>query len=409
MDEIVASIDVGTAKVAAIIGENTPEGLVVRGFGIAPVEGVVRGTVVNIQKAEKGVLDALKIAEKQAQLKVKKVSVAFGGYPVKIIKGHGVVSIPKDRGTVSATDVVRAIETGKGIALPEDVQVVDYAVADFVVDGAGGVEEPIGMAGSKLECDLFLFVAQSAAVSNLMRVMENIDLEVTHIIASPVASAHAILTEEEKEIGAIMLDIGAGTTDVVAYKNRRPTFIATIPYAGESVTHDLMVGLKLPRKEAERIKIQYGCAVEDMVPPDQKVELPGIGGREPRVVERRFVAMIMEARLEEIISMAKDALTQGGIPLSGDDYSAGFVITGGSSITPHIVDLVEKITKVAARVGLPGDVMPIPDGMNTPDYHTAWGTLNIALARDRLLEQVDSGKKVPALWSKIKRWILRQL
>ncbi len=410
MDEILASIDIGTAKVAVVIAENTAEGLVVRGFGIAPVEGVVRGTVVNIHKAEQGVISALKIAEKQAQLKVKKVSVAFGGYPTKIIKGHGIAPVPKDRGTVSPTDIVRAIEAGKSIALPEDKQVVDYAVADFVVDGNPGVDDPIGMAASKVECDLFLFVADSAAVANLMRVMEELDLEVTDVVASPVGSARAILTEEEKELGAVMIDIGAGTTDVVAYKNRRPTAIFTIPYAGESVTHDLMVGLKLPRKEAEKVKIEHGCAVEQLVPADQKVELPGIGGREPRIVDRSFVAMIMEARLEEIISMAKDSLVQSGIDPTGDDYSAGIVLTGGTSITPHIVDLVEKVVKAPARVGLPGDVMPIPDGMNTPDFHTVWGTLNISFERKRLYEQVEAKKgKIPAFWDRIKRWILRQL
>jgi len=410
MDEIFAAIDIGTSKTAVVIAEETDSGLSVRGFGIAPNDGVVRGIVVNIEKAEQGILRALSIAEKQAQLKVKHLIVSFGGNQTKVIKSHGVTTIPRERGKVTPTDVAKLIETAKSVPLPKNAEIIDYAVNDFIVDGARGIIDPVGMATSRLEGNVLLFVAQSAALHNLFRALDDANIVPLNTVASPIAAAEAILTDEEKELGAVLMDIGAGTTDIVIYKDNRPQLVTVIPYAGESVTHDLMVGLKLTRQAAEKVKQSFGCAVKDAVPEDETVEVMGIGGREPRQIPKYFIAMIMEARLEEIFSMVREYIEEAGGKLDNEIIPAGIVLVGGSTLTEQLVYLVERVLNMPVRVGLPGDRTPVPDGMNTPDYHNAWGSALISAHRQRLKEQVELEQgKLSALWNKIKRKVLKKL
>ena len=410
MDEILAGIDVGTSKTAVIIAESTNDELKVRGFGVAPTEGVVRGIVTNIEKAEQGILRALSMAEKQSQLKIKQAVVAFGGSQIKTVKSHGVIAIPKERGTINYNDRAKLIESAKSVSLPQDAQIIDYAIHDFIVDGASGIEDPIGMSASKLEGDILLFITQTPAIGNLLKALGDANITPTDIIVSPIASANSVLTDEERELGVILIDIGAGNTDAVVYRRNRPQTVVSVPYAGESVTHDLMVGLKLTKRAAEELKQKNGCALKDGLDEDTDVKIMGIGGREPRIVKKSFIAMIMEARLEEILSMIVEQLNKNGVELNGENFPAGVVLTGGTTLTPKLVFLAEKVLKLPVRIGLPGDRSPVPDGMNTPDYHIAWGALQIASRRHKLAEMLESDSgKLPAFWNKIKKWILQKL
>mgnify|MGYP005643526363 CR=1 FL=1 len=410
MNEILASIDVGTSKTAVIIAERNNGEIDVRGFAVAPTEGVVRGIVVNIEKTEQAILRALSNAEKQAQLKVKKIIASYGGNQTKVVKSHGITSIPKERGTITLQDTVKLIDAARNISLPHNTQIIDYAVKDFIIDSNSGIEDPIGMTASRFEADVLLFLTQTPPVSNLIKTLNNIDLTPTDIIVSPIASAKAILTDEEKELGAVMIDIGAGTTDVVIYKTNRPQTVFAIPFAGESVTHDLIVGLKLPRIEAEKLKQTHGCALQDEVDENEVVEIMGIGGREPRMVDKKFIAMIMEARLEEIFSMVKEKSVENGVEMNSDNFPAGIVLVGGTTLTSKLVYLVEKVLNMPVRVGLPGDRIPLPQGMNTPDYHIAWGALLIAAERHQIDEKLELDKgKIPIFWNKVKNWILKRL
>ncbi|MCD6595827.1 cell division protein FtsA [bacterium] len=410
MDEILAGIDVGTSKTAVIIAESTNESLNVQGFGVSQTSGVVRGIVTNIEKAERGIFRALSMAEKQAQLKVKQVVVSFGGSQTKMIKSHGVITIPKERGTVNYNDRAKLIESAKSVPLPQDAQIIDYAINDFIVDGARGIDDPIGMSASKLEGDVLLFVTQTPTISNLMKALENANVIPTDIIVSPLASANAVLTDEEKELGVILIDIGAGNTDAVIYQRNHPQFVTSVPYAGESVTHDLMVGLKLPKQSAEELKQKQGCALKDGIVEDIDVKIMGIGGREPRIVKKSFISVIIEARLEEILSMVAEQINKNGIELNGESFPAGIVLTGGTTLTSQIVFLVERILKLPVRIGLPGDRNPIPDGMNTPDYHIAWGSLLIASQRHNFNEMLELDRgKFPVFWNRIKNWVLKKL
>ncbi|RKZ29371.1 hypothetical protein DRQ29_00005, partial [bacterium] len=201
MDEILAGIDVGTSKTAVIIAESTNDELKVRGFGVAPTEGVVRGIVTNIEKAEQGILRALSMAEKQSQLKIKQAVVAFGGSQIKTVKSHGVIAIPKERGTINYNDRAKLIESAKSVSLPQDAQIIDHAIQDFIVDGNSGIDDPIGMSASKLEGNVLLFVTQVPVLSNLMRALGDANVVPTDIIVSPIASAEAVLTDEERELG----------------------------------------------------------------------------------------------------------------------------------------------------------------------------------------------------------------
>ncbi len=410
MDDVIASIDLGTSKTAVIIAEQGEMGLVVRGFAIAPNDGVVRGNVVNIEKAEQGILRALSAAEKQAQLKVKKLVVAVGGSQLRTVKSHGVTSIPKERGKVSVSDVAKIIETAKNISIPQDAQIIDYAIMDFDVDGNKGIIEPVGVAGSKLGGDVMIFIIQNAAMQNLLMALEGANIVPIDFVAAPIAAAESILSQEEKEIGAAMLDIGAGTTEIAIYKENKPRYTATIPYAGESVIHDLMAGLKLTNQMAKKVASEFGCAVENMIPDDEEVQIPGIGGREQRKIKRRFIGTIIEARLEEILLMVKQHIEEVGGKLDSDELPAGIVLTGGTSMMPQIIYLAERILKMPTRLGLPGDVSPMPEGMNTPDYHIALGAINIAVERNKMMRQVELTRgKIGGVWNRLKDWILRKL
>ena len=311
---------------------------------------------------------------------------------------------------IYAESGAKLIESAKSVSLPQDAQIIDHAIHDFIVDGASGIEDPIGMSASKLEGDILLFITQTPAIGNLLKALGDANITPTDIIVSPIASANSVLTDEERELGVILIDIGAGNTDAVVYRRNRPQTVVSVPYAGESVTHDLMVGLKLTKRAAEELKQKNGCALKDGLDEDTDVKIMGIGGREPRIVKKSFIAMIMEARLEEILSMIVEQLNKNGVELNGENFPAGVVLTGGTTLTPKLVFLAEKVLKLPVRIGLPGDRSPVPDGMNTPDYHIAWGALQIASRRHKLAEMLESDSgKLPAFWNKIKKWILQKL
>ena len=410
MDEIFVAIDVGSSKTAVVIAENTDCGPVVRGFGVSHSEGVVRGIVVNIEKSEQGILRALTIAEKQAQLKVKQLWTAFGGNQTKVFKSHGVANIPRERGIVNPTDVARLIEAAKSVPLLQNTQIIDYAVNDLIVDGRRGIIDPVGMTASRLEGDVLIFVSQIAPVSNLMRAFQDTSIIPVCVCASTIAAAQAMLTDEEKELGSVLIDIGSSTTDAIVFKNNRPQIAVTIPYAGESVTHDLMVGLKLSRNKAEEVKQSHGCAVEKAVPARASVKIMDVEGGEPRPVKKRFIAMIMQARLEEIFSLIRSNIDDGGWKLDNETLPAGAVIVGGSSQIPELDTLGTQVFDMPVRIGLPGDTNPVPADMNTPEYHVAWGAILIAEYRQKIKDKIElEHGKITALWNKVKRWVLNKL
>jgi len=410
MDEIFVAIDVGSSKTAVVIAENTDCGPVARGFGVSHSEGVVRGIVVNIEKSEQGILRALTMAEKQAQLKVKQLWTAFGGNQTKVFKSHGVANIPRERGIVNPTDVARLIEAAKSVPLPQNTQIIDFAVNDLIVDGRHGIIDPVGMTASRLEGDVLILVSQMAPVSNLMRAFEDTGIIPIGVCASPIAAAQAMLTDEEKESGCVLIDIGSNTTDAIMFKNNRPQIVVTIPYAGESVTHDLMVGLKLPRDKAEEVKQNHGCAVEKAVPVRASVKIMGIEGSEQHTVKKRFIAMIMQARLEEIFSLIRSNIDEGGWKLDNETIPSGAVIVGGSSQIPDLAALGRQVFNMPVRIGLPGDTNPVTEDMNTTEYHVAWGAILIAEYRQKNKDKIElEHRKITALWNKIKLWVLKKL
>ena len=410
MDEIIAAIDVGTSKTAVVIAENTLSGPVPRGFGIAHTDGVVRGMVVNIEKAQQGILKALNSAEKQAQLRIKQLVVAFGGGKLRSVISHGMVTIPRDRGKVVESDIVNLVESSKRIPLPKDAYIVDFAVTDFSVDGKMGIINPVGIAGTKLEGDVLLFITQLSALHNLHSVLEGANVQPIDHVATSIAAGEAILKREEKYLGAAIIDIGAGTTDVLVYKNEKPRFSIVVPYAGESVTHDLSVGLKITRSMGEKIKLKHGCSVENTIPIDETVEFPATRGHEQRVVKKKFIGTIIEARLEEIFMLAQQQLADVGGVLNNKELPAGVVLTGGTSLTPQIVYLTERILKMPVRLGLPGDKTPVPEGMNTPDYHSAWGAINVYVSKCLLMEHAEAlSGRFETMWNKLKGIILKRL
>jgi len=255
-----------------------------------------------------------------------------------------------------------------------------------------------------------LFVSQSAPMQNLRMAIDGANITPICHIASPLAAAEALLTEEERDLGVALVDIGAGTTDVILYKRDKPRFATIVPYAGESVTHDMMVGMRLTRQSAESVKIEHGCALEGAIDVSEMVQIPGIGGRQPRDVKKRFIATIIEARLEEILELARHRVEEAGGNLSNDAFPAGVVLTGGTALTPQIIYLAERVLNMPVRLGFPGDKNPVPDGMNTPDYHVALGTINMHIQRQQLIERVEMHHgKMARTWNRIKNWVIKRL
>ncbi len=368
---MLVGLDIGTSKVTAIVGEvNEDNELEIIGIGSHPSRGLKKGVVVNIESTVQSIQRCVEEAELMAGCQIHSVYAGIAGSHIRSMNSHGIVAI-KDR-EVSSGDVERVIDAARAVAIPADQRVLHVMPQEFIIDQQEGIREPIGMSGVRLEAKVHLVTGAVSAAQNIIKCVRRCGLEVDDIILEQLASSYSVLTDDEKELGICLVDIGGGTTDVAVFTDGAIKHTAVIPIAGDQVTNDIAVAMRTPTQYAEEIKIKYACALRQLANPDDTIEVPGVGDREPRRLSRQTLAEVVEPRYEELLSLVHAELRRSGFE---DLVAAGVVLTGGSSKMEGVVDLAEEIFHMPVRLGMPQFVTGLVDVVRNPIHATGVGLL----------------------------------
>jgi cell division protein FtsA len=400
--DIVVGLDIGTAKIMAVVAEVQSNGeLKLAGLGVAPSNGLKRGVVVNIDATVQSIQQALKEAELMADCRIGRVYTGITGSHIRGINSSGMVAI-KDR-EVSPTDVARVIETAKAINISTDQRLLLVEPQEFIIDGQE-VKEPIGMSGIRLEAKVHIVTGAQAAAENIIKCVRRCGLEVDQLMLNPLAASLAVLTDDEKELGVALVDIGAGTTDVAIFQGGAIRHTAAIPIAGDLITNDIAMALRTPTKDAEDIKVDSGCAKQLLADPQQQVEVPGLGDRGPRLLSRQALAGVIEPRVEEIFALVQQVIRESG---HEELLSSGIVLTGGSAVMPGMVELGEDIFLKPVRRGIPKYASALSDMVAQPRAATVMGLLEEArLARMRGHKVAQKAGSVTSALGRVKDWLV---
>jgi len=368
--DLVVGLDVGTTKVCAIIARRAAGRVDVVGVGSAPSRGLRRGVVVHIDSTVEAIKQAVAEAETMAGVEVAGVYAGVAGGHIKGLNSRGVVAVSGKEREVSAADVERAVEAARAINLPQDREMIHVLPQSFMVDDADGVREPIGMSGVRLEVMVHIVTAAVTAVQNVIRSVNRAGLAVHDIVLEPIASAEAVLCEDEKELGVVLIDIGGGTTDLALVRDGSVWHTAILPLGGDHITNDIAIGLRTPMTEAEILKKRYGCALTGLVPAAETLDVPSVGGRKPRELSRQVLSDIIQPRVEEIFTLVARELARAGCQ---DTPTAGVVVTGGTAIMEGVPELAEGVFDQPVRRGIPETVGGLTEVVKSPVYATAVG------------------------------------
>jgi len=400
---LVVGLDIGTSKVAALVAELTPDGaLEVLGLGSHESKGLKKGVVVNIEATVASIQRALEEAELMADCKIAAAFTGIAGSHIRSFNSTGMVAV-KDR-EVSAVDVERAVETAKAVNIPTDQQILHVLRQEFIIDGQEDVREPVGMSGVRLEVKVHIVTGAVSAAQNIVKCVRRCGLEVNDLILQPLASSRAVLSDDERDLGVCLVDIGGGTTDLAIFTHGAIRHTAVLPIAGDQITNDIAMALRTPTAEAEAIKVRHGVALRQLADPNEMIEVPGIGDRPPRVMSRQTLAEVIEPRVEELFSLVQQVLRESGYE---ELLSSGVVLTGGSSVMRGMVELGEEIFHMPVRVGMPRYSGGLAEVVTNPRYATAMGLLFEGmqqLQQGRIARQNGS---VRAVFGRMRDWFQR--
>jgi len=386
-NDIIAGLDLGTTKVCAIVAEQTDDGLDIIGIGSVPSKGLKKGVVVNIESTVQAIRAAVEQAETMAGVEINTVYAGIAGSHVRGTNQEGVAAIQTRE--VQAEDVQRVLEQAKAVPLPGDRQVLHVLPQEYIVDDQDGIREPVGMSGVRLEARVHMVTAAASAVANIIKCAERCDLYVPEVVLQPLASADAVLSEDEKEIGVALVDVGGGTTDIIIYVDGAVVHTSVIPIGGINLTNDIATGLRTPMAEAERIKIKYGCSSTTMVDEEETIEVPSVGGRPPRVLPRRVLCDIIEPRVEEIFQACRHVIVETGY---ADMLASGVVITGGTTMLDGMPEHAEQIFQLPVRRGAPTGIGGLIDVVRSPSYATGVGLVKYGAKQ---LQQLPYEEEIP--------------
>jgi cell division protein FtsA len=401
--DLVVGLDIGTAKVMAVVAEILPGGeLRLAGLGVAPTHGLKRGVVVNIDATVQSIQQALKEAEMMADCKISRVYTGITGSHIRGQNSTGMV-IVRDNREVTPTDMARVVETAKAINIPNDQRVLLVEPQEFVIDGHE-VKEPIGMSGSRLEVRVHIVTGAQSAAENIVKCVRRCGLEVEQLVLNPSASSQAVLTQDEMDLGVALVDIGAGTTDVAIFTGGSVRHTAVIPIAGDLITSDIAMALRTPTKDAEEIKVEYGVAKQLLADATEQVEVPGLGDRAPRMLSRQALAGVIEPRVEEIFSLVHQVIRESGCE---ELLSSGIVLTGGTAVMPGMVELGEDIFLKPVRKGLPTYSGALFDMVANPRSATVMGLLEEArVAHSRGHKAAAQAGSMQTFFGKARDWFM---
>ncbi|MBI2560807.1 MAG: cell division protein FtsA [candidate division NC10 bacterium] len=401
---VIVGLDIGTTKVCAIVAEKNGDGVVdVIGLGHSPSRGLRKGVVVNIEATVDSIRRALEDAELMAGVEIRTAFVGIAGGHIKGINSRGVIAISGKNREVTRQDIERVIDAAKAVALPVDREVIHVLPQEFMIDDQGGIREPLGMSGIRLEAEVHIVTGAVASAQNIIKCANKAGLEVQDIVLQQLASSEATLTPEEKELGCVLVDVGGGTTDVAVFVEGSVYHTAVLAVGGDLLTNDIAIGLRTPHPEAESLKRKFGCALASMTRPDEKIEVPSVGGRRPRVLSRQTLCEIIQPRLEELFSLVDREVRRAGYV---GRVNGGVVVTGGSSIMEGVPELAEQVFDMPVRRGIPRGVGGLTDVISSPMYATGVGLgLYGAAHRDRRkFRQVTDRNIFDKVVARMKEW-----
>jgi cell division protein FtsA len=398
---LIVALDIGTSKIAAIVAELRPEGgYEVIGMGSSPSRGLKKGVVVNIESTVNSIQRALEEAELMADCKIREVWTGIAGSHIRSFNSHGMVAI-KDL-EVAQSDVDRVVETARAIPIPTDQQILHVLNQEFVIDGQEDVREPVAMSGVRLEVKVHIVTGAVSAAQNIMKCVRRCGLEVNALILQPLASSMAVLSEDEKDLGVCLLDIGGGTSDLAIFTQGAIRHTAVIPIAGDQITNDIAMALRTPTKDAEEIKRQYGCALRALADAKDMIEVPGVGDRPSRQLSRQTLAEVIEPRVEELYSLVQAELRRSGFE---ELLSSGVVITGGSGAMEGMVELGEEVFHMPVRLGLPSYSDGLSEVIRNPRYSTGVGLLMSGVSQHerQKIEKLQNGS-FKHVFERMRKW-----
>jgi cell division protein FtsA len=367
-DSLVVGLDIGTTKICTVVGEVVDGQVNIIGLGTHPSKGLRKGVVINIESTVHSIKKAVEEAELMAGVHLTSVFAGIAGGHIKGINSHGVIAVKNKE--VGTNDVKRVIDAASAVAIPMDREVIHIIPQEFIVDDQDGIKDPVGMSGVRLEGRVHIVTGAITSAQNIIKCANRAGLDVDDIVLEQLGSSEAVLTPEEKELGAAIIDIGGGTTDLVIFSSGSIKHTAVFSLAGSHITNDISMGLRTPVEEAEKIKIRYGCALTSLVRKDETIEVPSVGGRKPRVLSRYTLAEIIEPRVEEILTLVNNEIVRTGY---GNLIASGIILTGGSALLEGAPELAEQIFNVPVRRGVPIGIGGLIDLVNSPMFATGVG------------------------------------
>lgn len=401
---IVVGLDIGTTKICSVIAQITNDNeMDIKGKGIVPSRGLRRGVVVNIENTASSIAQAIQEAEIQAGMEIDGAYIGISGGHIEGITSKGVIAIDRNK-EISEEEIRRAISAARAITIPVDREILHILPQEYIVDNQDGIKDPTGMSGSRLEVIVHIITAAATSLNNILKSVNKAGVDVKDIVLEPLASSQAVLTEEEKELGVALVDIGGGTTDFVIYSEGSLRHTGVLNIGGNHITNDIAVCLKTPTASAEAIKIQHGAAVANFIDATEELEIPGLGGRSPSIEKRVNLVSIMQPRIEEILALIDSEI----IKTDEKDFLAGgVVLTGGVSLTPYIVDLAGEVFNLPVRIGRPLGIKGLTDIVDDPKFSTAVGLTMYAQDNKPQLvptETNDKDKNTKPIMKRMKEW-----
>ena len=399
---VIVGLDLGTTKTCVIVGEITDQGVDIIGIGSYPSEGLRKGVVVNIDSTVEAIKKAVDEAEHMSGCEISSVYAGIAGGHIKGQNSLGIVAV-KGR-EVDEEDVQRAIEASKAIAIPTDREILHTLPQNFIVDDQDGIRDPVGMSGVRLEAKVHIVTGAVTSIQNIVKSVNRVGLEINEIILEQIASSEAVLSNDEKDLGVALIDIGGGTTDIAVFTAGSIKHTAVLPVGGNYLTSDIATGLRTPLADAEKIKIKYGCAFSALIAKEETIEVPSVGGREPREVSRQILGRIVAPRMEEILTLAYKEIVKSGYE---DILAAGVVLTGGAALLEGITELAEQIFNMPVRRGCPTGIGGLNDMVNSPMYATGVGLVLYGskhISKNAFIQ--GSGSLFVNMFKKIKKWFL---
>lgn len=397
---LIVGLDIGTTKIVTLIGEIAEDNVIeIIGLGSCPSRGLKKGVVVNIEATVQSIQRSVEEAELMAGCQIHSAFTGIAGNHIRSLNSHGIVAIRDQE--VTQYDIERVIEAAKAVAIPADQKILHVLPQDYVIDSQDGIREPIGMSGVRLEARVHMVTGAVSAAQNIVKCVRRCNLDVSDIILEQVASSLSVLSEDEKELGVCLIDIGGGTTDIAIFTEGAIRHTAVIPIAGDQVTNDIAFAIRLPSQFSEELKIKYGTALINQVAEEDKILIPSAGDRDGKEISRKIVAQAIEARYEELLTLVKNEIRRSGFE---DLIPAGFVLTGGGSLMPGLMSVAEKILSAPVRLGLPQYVRGLSEVTENPAYATAVGLLLYGQQQMKTFNDYNSSEGMKGLWARMKNW-----